>query len=449
MRVDLGPEGIRQFAQLRRGAVPGVNQEHQPRASLAQLMRGGAQQLPQRRGEGVGALPGAVGIFSRWGELLQGSRGKEAVEPVGVFTFPPEITEPTELHPGTAAAAGQGQRDPQESCPAEFRQRPFHLGAAALVAAAHEDQVARPVLEFGENLQAHGIAGRLIDVHQAKKLRAGRVGMAGKELAGFRALAVTIGQLVFDEGMRAADEPADALLLVDDPAFDLQFAELRAAGEQRIFQRAEERRIRQGFERHHGRLNGEGVCERVEVSGGISPAGLEQLAQLIGDNPRIEPGASFGSLLDRNGGPPDLDPVLAGVQQLEADELGAERRAHEQGKTRMWQASIAAVRALDRLAGQTENPQMRHAIDDRADVRKHGPGFGQEPAADPDRLAGKDPRAGFFHVKEVGGVFVHGAERKLRRSLGSGASLRREYRPEEIQADFTTKNETHEMMKLE
>ena len=430
VRVDLGPEGICQFAQLRRGAVPGVNQKHQPRARRTQSLRGSVQQLPQRSGEEVGALPGEVGIFSRGGEMLQGSRGKEPVEPVGVLALLPEITDPTEMHPGAAAAAGQGQRDPQESCPAEFRQRPFHLGAAALVAAAHEDQVARPVLELGEDLQAHGITGRLINVHHAEKLRAGRVGMAGEELAGFRALAVTVVHLVFDVGMRAADQPADALLLVNDPAFDLQFAELRAAGEQRIFQRAKERRIRQGFERHDGRLKGEGVRERIEVGGGISPAGLKQLAQLIGDHPRIEPGASLGSLPDLDGGPPDLDPMPARVQQFEADELGAERRTHEQGETRMRQSGIAAVRALDRLAGQSENPQMRDAIDDRADIRKHGPGLGQEPAADPDRLAGKDPRAGFFHVKDVGGVFVHGAERKLRRSPGPAQAYGRTTGPE-------------------
>ena len=152
--------------------------------------------------------------------------------------------------------------------------------------------------------------------------------MAGEKLASFGALAVPVVHFILGEGMRRADEPVDALFLVDDPAFDLELAKLGTAGEQRIFQCAEEGRHGQRVEQHGGRFDRELPGEGEQVGGGIGPPRLQQFVQLVRHDAGIEPRAGLRARGDLDSFPPDLHPAPARVEQFQPDQLGAARREH-------------------------------------------------------------------------------------------------------------------------
>jgi len=76
--------------------------------------------------------------------------------------------------------------------------------------------------------------------------------VAGKQVAGFWALAMFVADGVLDVRMRAADEADDALVLVNEPALEADLAELRAGDAQRVLKRAVKGRIGKGVERDGG-----------------------------------------------------------------------------------------------------------------------------------------------------------------------------------------------------
>ena len=61
--------------------------------------------------------------------------------------------------------------------------------------------MARAVLELGEDLQGHRVAGAFVDVHHAEELRAGGIGMLREKLPGLRARAVAVVHFVFHQRM--------------------------------------------------------------------------------------------------------------------------------------------------------------------------------------------------------------------------------------------------------
>ena len=282
--------------------------------------------------------------------------------------------------------------------------------------------MSRTVLEVGKDFQADGIAGLLVDVDHAEILGTGGVRMVGKHRAGFRARALSIVHFVFHERMRRGDEATDALLAVDDPAFDIDLAELGTAGEQRFFQRAEERRVGQRLQGHDRGGLGEFAGERPQIGGGVDPARLQELAELVRNRGGIDAAHRRRGRADADRGAPDLDPAAAGIAQFQPQLRSAEGRADLQGEARVGQADGAAMALFDLGPGQTQNAEMHGAADHRADVAEDGAGLGQEPAADPRRFAGKDPRSGQLDIKNIGVVFVHATGNEPRQSPRIGAS---------------------------
>ena len=72
--------------------------------------------------------------------------------------------------------------------------------------------------------------------------------MIREQGTGLGTLAVLVLDCVLDVRMRAAEKSHDALVLVDQPAFDADLAELGAGHAQWVFQCAEEGRVGQGVE---------------------------------------------------------------------------------------------------------------------------------------------------------------------------------------------------------
>ena len=108
---------------------------------------------------------------------------------------------------------------------------------------------------------------------------------------------------------------------------------------------------------------------------------------------------------------PDLDPVVAVVQDLEAEQLGAAVGLDQEGETRMRQAGVAPVLQLYFRAREAKNAVEDAAVDPQAHVQVAGGSLGEEPARDPRLAARKHPVGRCFHLKDIGIVLVHLCER--------------------------------------
>ena len=147
----------------------------------------------------------------------------------------------------------------------------------------------------------------------------------------------------------------------------------------------------------------------------MTPLFLQQHLHQAGDQLGVEQRAGAGGAGGHlDGLAPDLDPPVALVQQLDAEQFGAAVRLDEEGEAGVRQAGVAAVFLFDLRPGQAEDPGERTVVHPRAHVAEDRAGLGQEPAGDPRLAAGERPVAGRFHVEDVGGVLVHSGEIKRR-----------------------------------
>ena len=374
------------------------------------------------RRELIGLLPRRVEIGGREFGSHGALRGVTAEIPVGQPARAPEFPEVTE--PDILPASGgdeQSHRVTKETA-AERRERLLEPEAATLLEAACENQMPCPILQLGENLQADRIGRRLVDIGQPEELRACGVGMLWKKFAGLRARTVAVVHDILDERMRAGEQPRDALLLVNDPAFDAELAELRAAGRQRIFQRAKERRVGESVERHAGNFAHQAFGFERPYRGGPTAECLQQATDLRGDQTALHLGAGSRALAHDDAAAPDFHPVVAGVQQLEAHHFCPERRLQTQAESCMRQTEIAAMPSLNIFARQAEEAEIGDVIDHRANVGEYRAGLRDEPAADPHRLTREGPLRGLLDIENVGVVFVHGMGHELRCSAMGSAS---------------------------
>jgi len=118
-----------------------------------------------------------------------------------------------------------------------------------------------------------------------------------------------------------------------------------------------------------------------------------------------------GAAANLDGCAPDLDPVVAGIQEFEAEFSGAERRRDLEDEARVRQAEAAAVAFLHVLMRQAEDAEVRAAGADGADIGEDSFRLGEEPAGDPGGFAVEDPLGGLFDIEDVGVVLVHAGQR--------------------------------------
>ena len=198
--VKLAADGIEQFAEVFLRRVVGGHDDADPRAGDGERGGVGLQQLGQRRGEAVVPGPAAVGILiAPAGDDRGQRRGRGRLELIGevrlqAADFAPGEFPVVDLHAAEQRRAEKGQDAEPEGTGAVDRDGPLVLVVAVEVHAPRERQLARAVLELGENLQVDRARHVGADVDQAVEVRGERLGV-------FRVLGADVGPLL------AVDQP--------------------------------------------------------------------------------------------------------------------------------------------------------------------------------------------------------------------------------------------------
>ena len=421
LRIDLRRQRYSEGGELCRRATARIHEHGKFQAVRRDFLRRPGEGLPQAWRQPAGGVPGGVGILL--GGIRRNDGGRLAtVEGICGLEGAPLCAGRAELNVPPAGGAAQGQNTLEKLPAVEGRQRTFPDVAGARIKASREHQVPRAVLQLGEHFDDRRAGRGLVDVEHAEILGAAGMGVLREKLGSLRALKAAVFEFVFNERVRAADEADDALLLVDEPALDADLAILRPADELGFFECAEERRVGQRVERDGGALEDELVGQRGEVGGRVGASRLQEAVQMVGQEPWFVATAGGTATRHLDGRAPDLDPMVPGIEQLDAQGAGGGRGRDAEEEAGAGQSGLATMALLDLRARHAQNAEMRNAVDDGADIRKTGAGLRQEPAADPDGLALENPLAGLLHIKDIGGVFVHGWNAELRRRGGRGAS---------------------------
>ncbi|MEZ5414546.1 MAG: hypothetical protein R3F03_09560 [Opitutaceae bacterium] len=121
--------------------------------------------------------------------------------------------------------------------------------------------------------------------------------------------------------MGASQQTTDALILVNDPAFNTDFSELGATHQLGFLQGAEKWRIGQGVERNRRPLARQFLRQRAQVGVWLGAFLLEQPVQVVGKETEVvTPGFALPQI-DPDFRAPDFDPSTAGIKHLKAQQF--------------------------------------------------------------------------------------------------------------------------------